>query len=52
MVTRLGKYLSMMFKRAKWFKRANLAMNDNWKYDLHMVSNGDLINIKAGHTVL
>jgi hypothetical protein len=34
-----------------WFKRANLAMNDNWKYDLHKAGNGDLTNIKAGHTV-
>jgi uncharacterized protein (UPF0128 family) len=34
-----------------WFKRANVAMNDNWKYDLYRASNGDTINIKAGHTV-
>jgi hypothetical protein len=33
-----------------WFKRANTAMNDNWKYDLYKASNGDLINIKIGHT--
>jgi hypothetical protein len=25
-------------------------MNDNWKYDLYKASNGDLINIKIGHT--
>jgi hypothetical protein len=34
-----------------WFKRANTAMNDNWKYDLYRASNGDPINIKIGHTV-
>ena len=33
-----------------WFKRANMAMNDNWIYDLYKASNGDLINIKIGHT--
>jgi hypothetical protein len=34
-----------------WFKRANTAMNDNWKYDLYRASNGDLNNTKIGHTV-
>jgi hypothetical protein len=32
-----------------WFKRAHLCMNDNWKYDLHRASNGNILESRTGY---